>query len=525
MYRRDKITFLFILALFAFAILSLVWPSLGKALNRESFVLGLDLKGGAHLVYQADLSQAENPEEAMKGVIDVIERRINAYGVTEPVIRQMGKDRILVQLPGIKEVQEAKKLIGETALIRFKEPQMNSYFVYQVVDQSPAKEDLNQLMKRIEDFISEKYGVKPKVEELGEAKVQVQIPGKGLADLSNLTEELTQQASLPLKLESSSETPALDKDGKPVWVPAKGVYEGEEVELTSRLFKGNTTVVLNQLTNQPEVAFEWNKEGAIIFEQITKRLFERPRVEGTPNWQRRLGIFLGDEYISAPEVQAVIKERGVITGLDLKEAQWLSRLLNAGRIPVPLHTIEEHDVSPTLGANFIDWSLKAGAIGLLMVILFMILYYRLPGLMAGFALLVYTALVLAAFKLIPVTLTLAGIAGFVLSIGMAVDANVLIFERMKEELRGGRTLRASIEVGFDRAWPAIRDANITTFISCGILYWMGSRLAVPAVMGFSLTLFIGVAISMFSALVVTRNFLRLLGSTGVVKRPALFMGR
>lgn len=519
MYRRDKITFFFILALFTFAILLLAWAPLGKALDRESFVLGLDLKGGAYLIYQADLSQAENPEEAIKGVIDVIEKRINAYGVTEPVIRQMGRDRILVQLPGIEKVQEAKKLIGQTALIKFKEPQMSTYFVYQV---NKSEADLSQIKKQLDDFISQKYGVKPTVKQLDEVRIRVEIVGRGLAELKNLTEEI-QQASLPLKLESSGEAPVLDEKGKPVWIPAKGVYKGGEVELTSRLFKGNTAVVLNQMTNEPEVAFEWNKEGAAIFEQITKRLFERPYVEGSPNWQRRLGIFLGDEYLSAPVVQAVIKGRGVITGLDLKEAQWLSRLLNAGRIPVPLHTIEEHDVSPTLGANFIEWSLRAGAIGLLMVILFMILYYRLPGLMAGLALIVYTALVLAAFKLIPVTMTLAGIAGFVLSIGMAVDANVLIFERMKEELRGGRTLRASIEVGFDRAWPAIRDANITTFISCGILYWMGSRLAVPAVMGFSLTLFIGVAISMFSALVVTRNFLRLLGGTGVVKRPALLI--
>jgi len=520
MYRRDKITFLFILALFAFAILALIWPPLGRALNRESFVLGLDLKGGAHLVYQADLSQAENPEEAMKGVIDVIERRINAYGVTEPDIRQMGEDRILVQLPGIKEVQEAKKLIGETALIRFKEPEMGAYLIYQVNEE---KGSLTKLISKIKEYIAKNYGVQPLVNQIDENRIRVQLPGKKLEQVEKLTDELTKQAS-SLKLETKGEGPVLDERGNPKWIPAKAQYNGEEVELTSRLFKGNTAVVLNQITNEPEVAFEWNKEGATIFEQITKRLYERPQI--TPeHWEGRLGIFLGDDYISAPVVQAVIKERGVITGLDLKEAQWLSRLLNAGRIPVPLHTIEEHDVSPTLGANFINLSLKAGAIGLLLVILFMILYYRLPGLMAGLALIVYTALVLAAFKLIPVTLTLAGIAGFVLSIGMAVDANVLIFERMKEELRGGRTLRASIEVGFDRAWPAIRDANITTFISCGILYWMGSRLAVPAVMGFSLTLFIGVAISMFSALVVTRNFLRLLGSTGVVKRPALFIGR
>lgn len=445
MRRRDKITLLGILILTVFALLALAWRPLEKSLHRERFQLGLDLRGGAHLVYEADLSQAENPEEAMKGVINVIERRINAYGVSEPVIQKIGENRLLVQLPGIEKIEEAKKLIGQTALINFKE----------------LKPDENGDLK----FDSEGRLVRVK---------------KG--------------------------------EGDYIAIPATAKINGEEKELTSKYFKGNTMVVLNQMTNQPEIAFEWNEEGAKLFEQITKRLLHKP-----------LGIFLGDEPISAPTVQAVIRDRGVITGLDLDRARWLSSLLNAGRIPVPLHTIEEHDVSPTLGADFIKRGLIAGIIGLALIILFMILYYRLPGLMAGFALLIYTALVLAAFKLIPVTLTLAGIAGFILSVGMAVDANVLIFERMKEELRMGRTVRAAVETGFDRAWPAIRDSNVSTFIACGILYWMGSSLATPPVMGFAVTLFIGVAISMFTAIVVTRTFLRVLGTTGAVRRLSLFI--
>ncbi|PIU57619.1 MAG: protein translocase subunit SecD [Chloroflexi bacterium CG07_land_8_20_14_0_80_51_10] len=435
MRRRDKLTLLGIIILTAFAVASLTWPALGKWLDREEIRLGLDLQGGAHLVYEADLSEAENPEEAMKGVIAVIEKRINAYGVSEPLIQQMRDDRLLVQLPGIEEIDEAKKLIGQTALIRFKE----------------------------------------------------------------------------MELDESS-NPVLDEEGEPNWIPAMGKVDEEDKELTSQYFKGTVAVVLAPTTNLPEIAFEWDEEGAKLFEQITERLIQKP-----------LGIFLGDEMISSPTVQTIIKERGVITGMSLDGARHLTVLLNAGRIPVPLHTIEEHDVSPTLGADFIRWSVIAGAIGLALVILFMILYYRLPGVMAGVALLIYAVLVLAAFKLIPVTLTLAGIAGFILSIGMAVDANVLIFERMKEEIRTGRTLRAAIEVGFNRAWPAIRDSNISTFITCGILYWMGSTLAVPSVMGFALTLFTGVAISMFSAIVITRTFLRLLGGTGVVNRPSLFV--
>jgi len=190
---------------------------------------------------------------------------------------------------------------------------------------------------------------------------------------------------------------------------------------------------------------------------------------------------------------------------------------------VTLITLEEHDVSPTLGEDFVNWSVKAGIVGMILLIIFLIVHYRLPGSMASLALLVYAALVLAIFELIPVTLTLAGIAGFVLSVGMAVDANVLIFERMKEEIRNGRTVRASVEVGFNRAWPAIRDSNISTFITCGILYWMGDSLTVPTVKGFALTLFIGVAVSMFSAIIITRTFLRMLGTTGLIDRSSILM--
>lgn len=182
-------------------------------------------------------------------------------------------------------------------------------------------------------------------------------------------------------------------------------------------------------------------------------------------------------------------------------------------MPLKKPPLYESEVSATLGADFINKAVLAGAIGLGVVVLFMLLYYRLPGALASLALLVYVALVLAIFKLIPVTLTLAGLAGFILSIGMAVDANVLIFERLKEELRGGRTLKAAVETGFNRAWIAIRDSNISTFIICGILYWFGSRIVdSPPVMGFAVTLAIGVAVSMFSAIVVTRTFLRF--STG-----------
>ncbi|MCL0060803.1 protein translocase subunit SecD, partial [Dehalococcoidia bacterium] len=299
--------------------------------------------------------------------------------------------------------------------------------------------------------------------------------------------------------------------GEFIAIPATAEVNDEERELTSRYFEGEVAVVLDG-AGIPEIAFAWNEEGATLSKQITARLIGSP-----------LGIFLGDEVLSAPIVRAIIEERGVITGMDLEEARRLATLLNAGRMPVALERLSEKTISPALGAEFIDWSMMAGIIGLALVILFMILYYRLPGAMAGIALLTYVALVMATFKLIPVTLTLAGIAGFILSIGMAVDANVLIFERMKEEIRMGRTLRAAIEVGFNRAWPAIRDSNFSTFIICGILFYMGRVLGVPPVMGFAVTLSIGIAISMFSAMVITRTFLRLTGRTGAVSKLSLFV--
>ncbi|MDP6825112.1 MAG: SecD/SecF family protein translocase subunit, partial [Dehalococcoidales bacterium] len=197
-------------------------------------------------------------------------------------------------------------------------------------------------------------------------------------------------------------------------------------------------------------------------------------------------------------------------------------MLNAGRIPLPLNPIYDQTVSPILGASFIEMSITAGIIGIILVMLFMMAYYRLSGVLASLALIFYGALVLALFKLIPVTLTLAGLGGFILSIGMAVDANVLIFERMKEELRTGRTLGASIEAGFNRAWTAIRDSNVTTFIVCGILYWVGNSIVAGApVKGFAVTLFLGVAVSMFTAIVVTRTLLRLFVGSQLARKTSL----
>ncbi len=423
--RKDFWMLIFIIVLFGLA-LWMITPIDSERLGRHGMQLGLDLKGGSHLVYEADLSKkdpSQSDADAMAGVIQKIERRVNEYGVTEPLIQQLGTDRILVQLPGVRDINEAIRLLGQTAQLDFRE----------------------------------------------------------------------------LKLGPDGK-PVVNDKGEQEWVVAKAKgSDGQEKELTGKYFKPNAQVVISQQKNEPEVAFEWNSEGAVLFKQITER-----------NLQKPLGIFLDDKLISAPTVQAVIEDRGVITGLTINEAKTLAIQLNSGALDVPLTIIQRSDVDATLGADSLQKSLIAGLIGLTLVILFMIIYYRVPGVIAAIALAIYATLVLSVFKMIPVVLTLPGMAGFIVSIGMAVDANVLIFERIKEELRSGKTLGAAVDAGFNRAWSAIRDSNITTFIACGVLYWLGGTLGAFMVRGFAVTLFIGVLLSMFTAIAVSRTFLRLL---------------
>jgi preprotein translocase subunit SecD len=401
--------------------------------HRQGFRLGLDLQGGTHLVLRADTSRVptgENIEDRVSGVTHVIERRINAYGVAESIVQRRGADRIIVELPGIKNIEEAKNLIGRTAQLDFRE----------------------------------------------------------------------------------KKTVGTGPDAKTDWVIATAPgSDGTEKELTGQYFK-KAQVGFEQRTNKPEIRFEFDSEGGKLMGEITKRL-----------QNKELGIFLDDQPISTPVVRAQITNEGVIQGsFTLEEARNLVIQLNAGALPLPVSIEEERTVDATLGADSVKRSVVAGEIALLIVALFMILYYRALGVVAVGALLVYTLLTLAIFKLIPITLTLAGIAGFILSIGMAVDANILIFERMKEELRLGKTVGAAIDAGFSRAWPSIRDSNSSTLITCGILYWFGSNFGASIVMGFAVTLAIGVAVSMFSAIVVSRSFLRIVVGRRAALNPSLF---
>jgi preprotein translocase subunit SecD len=443
---RNVYLLIFILALFGFALWSIV-PVNTKLLGSNGLRLGLDLKGGSYLVYQADLSGIEpgTENEIMDGVKGVIEKRINALGVTEPVVevqKYQRKEAIAIQLPGIADIEKAKETVGLFTVLEFRE-------------QNAAGN----------------------------------------------------------------------------WVPATGTVNGENLTLTSRYFNENTYVTVDQL-GSPLLIFEWDATGAQLSQQITSRLIGK-----------QLAIYLGDEPLRgedgnpiAPVVRETITERGQIEGLSLTDANELSKLLNAGRIPVPLGSYDENGVftpsdpayqrtvDGTLGADSVHRSLTAVEIGVVLLLIFMILYYRLPGLVACLSLGIYGVVFLSIFTLFPITLTLAGLAGFIVSFGMAVDANVLIFERMKEELRGGRSLGAAVEAGFNRAWTAIRDSNITTFIACGILIWLGNTetLRVSMVSGFALTLLIGVALSMFTAIVITRTFLRLIIGSQVVTNLAAY---
>ena len=395
------------------------------SLQRQGARLGLDLQGGTQLTLQADMSQVppDQQDNAMKGVVNVLERRVNAYGVSEPQIQQRGNDRVIVQLPGVRDIEEAKKLIGQTAKLEF-----------------------------------------------------------------------------------------MEQDPSGNWVPATGTLNGQTIPLTGAyLVPGHQQVTFQSRAGLPDVAFEFNSDGATLFQQITQRLLGKP-----------LGIFLDGELISAPTVQAVLGSNGVITGLSLEQARLLALQLNAGALPVPVQIEEERSVDATLGADSVHKSIVAGELAMLVVIAFMLMYYRLPGLAASLALIIYALITLALFKLIPVTLTLAGIAGFILSVGMAVDANILIFERMKEELRSGKTVAAAIRAGEDRAWPSIRDSNTSTLITCGVLYFFGQQFGATIIMGFALVLAIGVLVSLFSAIVVTRMFLELLLSRRWAHNPRLF---
>lgn len=464
---RNTFWLVVIIALIAFGVY-VIYPIDSTRFGRgPGFKLGLDLSGGTELIYRADMSKKSSDmtdAQAVARVKTKIEKRVNSFGVSEPVI-QIGKEsgtgtdtyRMLVQLPNVKDPERAKELIRQTGLLEFK--------VLATGEWDPS--------------------------------------GNG----SVTTTQNGQTSKIPW---DSADPVTLTTQGQITWVPATAVVNGKETPLT-----GNSLVSaqpqLNSQTQRVVVTFQWNSTGATLSEQITQSLLLQN--------QAPLGIFLDNNLISAPRVQGAIKDKGEITGnFTLQSAGDLADTLNSGALDVPLTLIGRHDVTATAGSDLLRKSLFAGFVGLAMVLLYMIVSYRVPGILAGVALLSYGVFLLTIFKLIPVTMSLPGIAGVVISIGMAVDANVLVFERLKEELRAGISYHAAVEKGFSRAWPSIRDSNISTIITCVVLYWFGTTFGATLVQGFALTLFIGVLVSMFTALLVTRTFIRLFIGTRV-SRP------
>ncbi|MDD3918577.1 MAG: protein translocase subunit SecD [Candidatus Pacebacteria bacterium] len=405
-----------------------------EPLNDKGFSLGLDLKGGVHLEYEADLSQvsSEEKENAMFGLRDVIERRVNIYGVTEPIVQIYGNDRIVVELPGVESIEDAISWIGETPLLEF-------------------------------------------LEEKSEAEIE---------EIMNMREQLE-----GLSFE--------DLDEIEGWELAfESPYN--KTELTGK-YLNKASVSFDQTSMQPIIELEFDQEGAKIFEEITER-----------NIGKTIAIFLdggpiiGDFY--APRVDEKISGgKAIIRGdSDIQEVKTIVQRLNQGALPVPLSTpIVQQKVGPTLGQASLENAIKAGIVGLIAIVLFLVLFYKLGGLLASFALLIYILIIFSIIKIGGVTLTLAGIGGIILSIGMAVDGNILIFSRTKEELEDKHDIYTAIERGVDRAWPSIRDGNVTTLIVAIILYLLGTSF----VKAFAFTLIIGILVSLFSVMIITRIFL------------------
>lgn len=619
-------------------------------LNDQPFRLGLDLQGGTHLVYEADMSQIpeEDRDNALEGVRDVIERRVNAFGVAEPVVQTTstgGTYRVIVELAGVLDVKEAIAQIGETPVLEFKEPgqelardataeELAQLETAQAADRATAadvlrraragenfdalvaelSEDRNKelskgvldglslasplyapMVQAIVDSVTQPGRVVPKVVDSAEGLMVEKYVSQeqntdmllshilvcwngttgctseyGQIDASLSIEKVKQEATpenfAELAKQYSSDTsgdgtgdlgwvapgemvPSFDlaastlavgqisdvveteygyhliykRDARPVTtytvqrilLPLTDITDivgdvspWKNTELSGKYLK-RSAVQFDPTTSAPIISLEFNGEGADLFGTLTERLVGQP-----------IAIFLDGEVISSPVVnQAIYGGQAVISGdFTLEEAKLLSQRLNAGALPVPVNLISQETVGPTLGLVSLQRSVQAALIGFALVVLFMATVYRLPGLLAALALVLYAFMNLAAYRVFGVTITLAGIAGFVLSLGIAVDANVLIFERFRDEFRSGRELVPAMDDGFKRAWAPIRDGHLTTLISAVVLYSFSSSF----VRGFALTLAIGVLLSLFTAITVTRSYMVNVREWKWFKNPRLY---
>jgi protein-export membrane protein SecD len=402
----------------------------------KSFQLGLDLSGGTHLVYNADVSRLTGTQipEALSVLRDVIERRVNSLGVSEASVTNETSSisgtkqyRLVVDLPGVNDVNKALEIIGQTPLLEF-------------ATENP-KFDPN---------------AKPEI---------------------NITPDMIKNGQLDLS--------AAAKNLQLPYLPT---------ELTGQ-YLAHSTLEYNNTTGAPIVGLQFNPEGAKMFEEITKA-----------NVGKTIAIYLDGQIISAPTVnEAITGGQAVINGtFTPEEARQLVGRLNSGALPVPVTLLSTETIGPTLGADALKAGIHAGLVGLIAIMILLIVWYRLPGVVASVTLIMYSIAMFALFKYIPVTLSSAGIAGFIISLGMAVDANILIYERMKEEVKSGKLLLESINAGFARAWTSIRDGNISSIISAFILFIFGTTL----IKGFAITFGLGVFVSMLSAIVISRVLLK-----------------
>ncbi len=431
--------------------------------------LGLDLRGGLQLVLQAQPrgNQGTVTSVQLEAARNIIEDRANSTGASEPVVQTAGSDRILVELPGISNLEDATALIKETGFLEYINSNTTPLAVGTLVTTSEGAPTSEQIRGSSGSIT---------------APVSITTTGTVTGTTTGAT--------------GATGTTAQATPTAPTQV-YQTIITGDDID-------GSKVSVQRDQAGLPYVAFALKGNGAKKLADFTTTHVSN----ATTTYY--MPIVLDKRVISSPSIQgAIIGGNGQINGMPIAEAQKLATQLRYGSLPVSLQLLESRKISATLGQDAIDKSFVAGGIGLGLVMLFMMVYYRLPGVLASLALLLYSAIVYAVFKLVPVTLTLAGIAGFILSIGMAVDANVLIFSRLKEELRSGKTLGAAVEAGFDHAWPSIRDSNMSTLITCAILFWFGSTFGgASTIKGFALTLAIGVIVSLFSAITVTRTFLR-----------------
>ncbi len=409
-------------------------------IEERDFMFGLDLQGGAYLLYQADLTDVPSAErtQRMEGLRNLIERRVDLYGIGESLIQVRG-DRLVVEIPGAHDLDEAINIIGETPFLDFRE-------------------------------------ISPEIQEMQEEK------WKEIADyFGKEIEDLTIEDVMALE---------------------EGEVEGWEIiladpytetALTGRHLE-NARVSMHPVTQDPVIAITFNKEGADLFEKITERNVGKP-----------LATFLDGEVLQEATVQEKISggEAQITGGFSVEEAYNVARDLRIGALPVPIELVSQQSIGPAIGEDSLNASLRAGILGFLLVAIFMIFIYRLPGLFAVISLSIYILLVLFLFKVFSVTLTLSGIAGLILSIGMAIDANILIISRMREEIRDGKSISQSVEEGYRRAWSSIRDGNFTTLMVAIVLFFITTSF----VRGFAITLILGILMSLFSAMVINRILL------------------